>query len=255
MSRHLLAAAAAALALSAPASAQDPARPSAPPPAGPKAGARTSTFVVVPLGGSGQRISGINPASRPPAPGDLPAGWIAAEGSHAGRFAANSGPASPEAKAAETTVLAFLVRDPKSASVSLEVADWICANPDAVSARIVSLNPYILTDRDDGGWGVDSDVLMDIFRRPVAVPALHGFVHSPCPKSFKGEGKCEGGLSLEVNNALLIGWDAVLAREAADSLNAGAECRIRLLLALTRWFQPKAQVFLPPQPERSVGVR
>src|SRR4029078_13735823 len=103
---------------------------------------------------------------------------------------------------------------------------------------------YCPAAQDDGGWGVHSDVLMDIFRRPVAVPALHGFVHSPCPKSFKGEGKCEGGLSLEVNNALLIGWDAVLAREAADSLNAGAECRIRLLLPPNPRLTPKRRGLL-----------
>jgi hypothetical protein len=248
MSRHLLIAA--AMALSAHSSAQAPDRPSPQGPGNPKPGA--STFVVVPLGGTGQRISGIAPAARPPGPGDLPGGWISAEGSPGGRFVPNFPPASAEAKAAEQTVLAFLVRDPKSASVSLAVADWICVNPGAVAARIVTLNPYVLTDHDDGGWGVDSDVLMDIFRRPVSVPALHGFVHSPCPKSFKGEGKCEGGLSLEVNNALLTGWDSVLAHEAADSLNAGTQCRIRLLQALTRWFQPKAQVYLPPQPERVV---
>lgn len=246
MSRHLLAAA--AMALSAHSSAQAPDRPPPPAPSNPKPGA--STFVIVPLGGQG--VSGISRPSKPPAPGDLPAGWISAEGSHAGRFVRNFPPASREARAAEQTVLSFLVRDPKSASVSLAVAGWVCENPDAVSARIVTLDPYVLTDHDDGGWGVDSDVLMDIFRRPVMVPALRGFVHSPCPKAFKGEGTCEGGLSLEVNNALLTGWDSVLAHEAADSLNAGAQCRIRLLQALTRWFQPKAQVYLPPQPERAV---
>ena len=161
-------------------------------------------------------------------------------------------------------VLRFLVEDGEAAAVTLEIAKWLCDHPEAVAARRVSADSWETTDKDDGGWGVDSDVLLDHFRRPVAVPSLRGFVRAECPrKGPEYSTNCEGGLALEVRGALLTGWEAVLAKETADALGRplqevaqpprilaepppsvgpSAQCPLRIVQALTRWFQPRTHV-------------
>jgi len=159
-------------------------------------------------------------------------------------------------------VLGFLVEDRDAASVTLAVASWMCDHPQEVAARRVSPDSWETTDKDDGGWGVDSDILLDHFRRPVAVPSLRGFVDAKCPrKGPEYSTKCEGGLSLEARGALLTGWDAVLAKDVADALGpalhkaaqppriigdpsarVSAQCPMRIVQALTRWFQPRIRV-------------
>ena len=170
--------------------------------------------------------------------------------------------AAPPRDGADDPLLGFLVEDRDAASVTLAVASWMCDHPQEVAARRVSPDSWETTDKDDGGWGVDSDVLLDHFRRPVAVPSLRGFVNAKCPRQEpEYSTKCEGGLSLEVRGALLTGWDAVLAKDVADALGPAlhrvaqpprlngdpsastpAQCPLRIVQALTRWFQPHTRI-------------
>ena len=134
--------------------------------------------------------------------------------------------------------------------MSFEVAKWVCRHPSEVMAKQVSALLPALTHADeggldDGGWGVDTDVLLGHFRNPVSVPALARFVKPQCPYVSADAPACEGGLSLSVRNSLLKGWDASLARESSEALRSGPECPLRLLQALTRWYQPKAEVRQP----------
>ena len=175
-----------------------------------------------------------------------------------------SGDAAARSGDVDSPVLQFLVEDSDAAAVTLEIAKWICGHPETVAARRVSPDSWETTDKDDGGWGVDSDVLMEHFRRPVAVPSLQDFVHAECPrKGPEYSTVCEGGLSLEVRGALLTGWEAVLAKETADALGqpllsvaepphfvavppassgTSSQCPLRIVQALTRWFQPRTHV-------------
>src|SRR5688572_28532683 len=84
-----------------------------------------------------------------------------------------SSDAAPRSGDADDPVLQFLVEDADAAAVTLTIAKWICDHPETVAARRVSPDSWETTDKDDGGWGVDSDMLLKHFRHPVDVPGLY----------------------------------------------------------------------------------
>jgi hypothetical protein len=156
-------------------------------------------------------------------------------------------PTWPKGSAGQQAILKFMIPDAQSARLSYEVAEWTCRNPDYIRGKIIPGSKWN-SDHEDGDWGVETKALLRLFDRPEIVPALHGFVHSPCPRSVRQAGTCWGGLDLIVSGVTPAETHFVLAHDAAEALDSGPDCPLRLLEALTRWYQPKATIHSPPVP-------